>query len=162
MYENIWHLGAQLIPVPLSPFLPQNLWDNVGCCQPVLWLECLAMPLSREHGGWWRREHVMTIQLWGSRVKPTDWEPLHQSVVTLRMISAEIKILAKQHNQREDTSCHHADVLITCIASESCTCPGPKSSILLYLFSFVPWMHFFLFYLAAIQMVFLEMLFQLK
>lgn len=56
-----------------------------------------------------------------------DWEPLNQSIVTLKMVSAEIEILAAQHKQREDPRYHHAsDVLITNTHSESCIPPPPN------------------------------------
>lgn len=127
--------------VYISHFLhfSPDLGDNVGFCQPIFRLGCLTVPLSREHGGWWRRVHVAIDFEDKESSLCIDWEPLNQSIMTLKMVPDENEILAAQHKQRKDTRYHHAsDVLITNTDSESCILPPPNhlyhcSSLALYL-----------------------------
>lgn len=55
---------------------------------------------------------------------------LNQSITVLRMVSAEIKVLTEQDNQREDTGYHMH--LMTSVSSESCTPSTPNHLIVAF------------------------------
>lgn len=77
-----------------------------------------------EEGDMWQQ---MTMEDQGSSLLIGT---LNQSITVLRMVSAEIKILTEQDNQREDTGYHMR--LTTSVSSEACTPPTPNHLIVAF------------------------------